>query len=163
MGQLQAGYTFRPDEGEPIWLQGGLCLIKLSGEHTGDQFALAEQLLPRGMCTTIHVQPDEDEVFYILDGEVTFHLDGEFVSTRAGTLVCVPRGSEHGFRVESETARILVLNTPAGHERWFRAAGEPARERALPTEPHDEQRVAAAARAFGYTTVGPFPDVADGS
>jgi quercetin dioxygenase-like cupin family protein len=156
-GKLAAGYAVAPEEGEAVWLQGGLCLIKASGEQTGDQFSLAEQVMPRGMSTPIHIQPDEDEMFYVLEGEMTFYLDGELIAGRAGALVCIPRGAAHGFRVESETARFLVLNTPAGHERWFRAAGEPARSLTLPTAPPDDERTAGASAAFGYTTVGPFP------
>jgi quercetin dioxygenase-like cupin family protein len=154
---LVEGFTLEPCDGEAIWLQGGLCLIKASGEQTGKQFALSEQLMPRGMSTPIHVQPDEDEVFYVLEGELTFFLEGELLPGPAGTLVCIPQGSAHGFRVESGTARFLVLNTPAGHERWFRAAGEPAGSRTLPDRPPDLERADAASRAFGYTVVGPFP------
>jgi len=156
-GRLAGAYALGTDDGEAIWLQGGLCLIKVTGEQTGEQFALTEQLMPRGMSTPIHVQPDEDEVFYVLDGELTFYLDGELIAGPAGMLVCIPRGAAHGFRVESETARFIVLNTPAGHERWFRAAGEPARSRTIPAEPLDEEKVAAASRAFGYGYLGPFP------
>jgi quercetin dioxygenase-like cupin family protein len=156
-GRLVGGYVSNANEGEPVWLQGGLILIKASGEQTGEQFALAEQVMPRGTTTPIHVQPDEDEMFYVLDGEMTFYLDGELIPGRAGALVCIPRGAAHGFRVESETARFLVLNTPAGHERWFRAAGAPATSLTLPTEPFDEQKMSAASADFGYTVVGPFP------
>ena len=135
MGTVDEGFALTADEGEPIWLQGGLCVIKVPGEATGEQFTLCEQVMPKGMSTPIHVQPDEDEVFYVLDGVMTFYLDGELIPSKPGAIVGVPRGSAHGFRVESDTARFLVLNTPAGHERWFRAAGVPATSRSLPTEP----------------------------
>ena len=158
LGRIEQGSVLSSDEGEAIWLQGGLCVIKVPGEATGGQFTLCEQVMPRGMATPIHVQPDEDEVFYVLEGAMTFYLDGELLPGDAGAIVCIPRGAAHGFRVESGTARFLVLNTPAGHERWFRAAGEPASSRTLPTGPFDEERVAAASRAFGYGWVGPFPD-----
>lgn len=159
-GQVPEAFTVAADGGEAVWLQGGLCLIKAAGEQTGEQFALTEQLMPKGMSTPIHVQPDEDELFYVLDGEMTFYLEGELIPASRGMLVCIPRGAAHGFRVESESARFLVLNTPAGHERWFRAAGEPASSLQLPAEPLDEEKVAAASRAFGYGYVGPFPDAA---
>jgi quercetin dioxygenase-like cupin family protein len=157
-GRCPNAYTLGPSDGEAVWLQGGLCLIKASGEQTGEQFALAEQVMPKGMATPIHVQPDEDELFYVLAGELTFYLDGQLIPGGPGTLVCIPRGASHGFRVESETARFLVLNTPAGHERWFRAAGEPAMSTTLPTTRPDDERAAAASQAFGYSVIGPFPD-----
>lgn len=156
-GRLAEGYALGRDDGEAIWLQGGLCVIKASGEQTGEQFTLCEQVMPRGMSTPLHIQPAEDEMFYVLDGEMTFYLDGQLIAGGPGSLVCIPRGASHGFRVESERARFLVLNTPAGHEGWFRAAGEPARSLTLPSEPHDVEKAAAASRAFGYGYVGPFP------
>ena len=158
MGRVDEGFALTAEDGELIWLQGGLCVIKVPGESTGEQFTLCEQVMPKGMSTPIHVQPDEDEVFYVLDGQITFYLDGDLIPGPTGALVCIPRGAAHGFRVESETARFLVLNTPAGHEGWFRAAGEPAGSLTLPTEPHDVEKAAAASTAFGYTVVGPFPD-----
>ena len=163
MGTVDEGFALTADEGEPIWLQGGLCVIKVPGEATGEQFTLCEQVMPKGMSTPIHVQPDEDEVFYVLDGAMTFYRDGELIPAQPGAIVGIPRGAAHGFRVESDTARFLVLNTPAGHERWFRAAGVPATSRSLPTEPFDEERVAAASRKFGYGWVGPFPDEQGGA
>jgi quercetin dioxygenase-like cupin family protein len=156
-GQVSEGFALAAKDGEPIWLQAGLCLIKVPGEAAGGQFTLCEQVMPRGMSTPIHVQPDEDELFYVLDGTMTFYLDGKLIPAGRGGIVCIPRGAAHGFRVESEEARFLVLNTPAGHERWFRAAGEPATSLTLPPEQFDEERVAAASRAFGYGWVGPFP------
>jgi quercetin dioxygenase-like cupin family protein len=156
--RIADAYTLDREGGEAIWLQGGLCLIKASGEQTGEQFALCEQVMPVGMSTPIHIQPDEDEVFYVLDGHMTFYLDGQLIPGGPGALVCIPRGAAHGFRVESDTARFLFLNTPAGHERWFRAAGEPAASRTIPSERPDDARAAAASEAFGYTVVGPFPD-----
>lgn len=154
---LRAGMNLGVDDGEAIWLQGGLCIIKAAGEHTAEQFSLAEQVMPQHMCTPIHVQPDEDELFYVLQGRMTFYLDGRIIPATPGSVIGIPRGAAHGFRVESETARFLVLNTPAGHERWFRAAGEPAASRTLPPHPPDGERITEATNAFGITVVGPFP------
>jgi len=159
MGQrLRTPIHLGAEAGEPVWLQGGLCIIKAAGEQTAEQFSLAEQIMPQGMCTPIHVQPDEDEVFYVLDGLMTFYLDGAFLTGDPGSLIGIPRGTPHGFRVESTTARFLVLNTPAGHERWFRAAGQPAASLTLPSESPDPARIAEASSAFGITVVGPFPE-----
>ena len=110
----------------------GLAVFKVSSEQTGGAFSLAEQLLPEGVATPLHSQPQDDETFYLLEGNLTFYLgDGRPLRASSGATVHVLKGAAHAYRVESETARMLVLTTPQ-HERFFRAAGEPARTRTLP-------------------------------
>jgi mannose-6-phosphate isomerase-like protein (cupin superfamily) len=65
-----------------------------------------------------HVHADEDDAFYILEGELTFVLGDEEVSAPAGTFVLAPPGVEHGFRNDgAEPARILNIHAPAGFDR----------------------------------------------
>ena len=65
-----------------------------------------------------HVHADEDDAFYILDGELTFLLaDGE-VPAPAGTFVLVPPGVEHTFANRTGTpVRVLNIHAPAGFDR----------------------------------------------
>ena len=65
-----------------------------------------------------HVHHDEDDAFYILEGELTFIVGGEEVAAPAGTFVLVPPGVEHGFRNDgAEPVRILNIHAPAGFDR----------------------------------------------
>ena len=65
-----------------------------------------------------HVHADEDDAFYILEGDLTFVLGDEEVAAPAGTFVLVPPGVEHGFRNDgAEPARILNIHAPAGFDR----------------------------------------------
>ena len=65
-----------------------------------------------------HVHHDEDDAFYILEGELTFVLGDEEVAAPAGTFVLVPPGVEHGFRNDgAEPVRILNIHAPAGFDR----------------------------------------------
>jgi quercetin dioxygenase-like cupin family protein len=65
-----------------------------------------------------HVHDDEDDAFYILEGELTFVLGGEDVRAPAGTFVLVPPGVEHGFRNDSSSAvKILNIHSPGGFDR----------------------------------------------
>jgi mannose-6-phosphate isomerase-like protein (cupin superfamily) len=66
-----------------------------------------------------HVHADEDDAFYIVDGEITFALgeDGEEVVAGPGTFVLVPPGVRHGFRNDTDqVVRILNLHAPAGFD-----------------------------------------------
>jgi quercetin dioxygenase-like cupin family protein len=65
-----------------------------------------------------HVHPDEDDAFYILEGELTFTVGGEEVGAPPGTFVLVPPGVEHGFRNAGATpVRMLNIHAPAGFDR----------------------------------------------
>jgi mannose-6-phosphate isomerase-like protein (cupin superfamily) len=65
-----------------------------------------------------HVHADEDDAFYIVEGEMTFLFGGESVAAPPGTFVLVPPGVEHGFRNDGERpVRMLNLHAPAGFDR----------------------------------------------
>lgn len=65
----------------------------------------------------LHVHDDEDDSFYVLEGEVTFTLGDEDVVAGPGTFVLVPPGVEHTFANRSETrARFLNVHAPAGFD-----------------------------------------------
>jgi len=127
--------------GEVLWFLGTLALMKLEGRQTAGRFALWEGVLPHGAAPPLHSHP-QDETFYILEGELTAWLvepeladdrsePPAWVKTRArrcgvGDVVFAPQGTPHTFRVESDTARMLVLSAPAGIERMVRGLAEPA-------------------------------------
>jgi quercetin dioxygenase-like cupin family protein len=151
-------YALGSEEGEAFWFFGGLVTVKASAEQSGGRFALTEQLFPKGMATPLHVQFEDDESFYVLEGEVTFYLeDGQPIPASAGSFVHVPAGVAHAYQVDSETARILNLTT-AQHERFFRAMSDPAEARTLPpAAPPDMERIMAAAQEYGFEILGPPP------
>jgi mannose-6-phosphate isomerase-like protein (cupin superfamily) len=65
----------------------------------------------------MHSHDDEDDSFYILDGELTMLTDnGEFPAPR-GTFVLVPPRVNHGFANRTgEPVRMLNLHAPAGFD-----------------------------------------------
>jgi len=153
-----APYARSSEEGEAFWFFGGLVTVKASAQQTGGRFALTEQLFPGGMATPLHSQPEDDESFYVLEGEVTFYLeDSRSIQASAGAFVHVPAGVAHAFQVDSETARLLNVTT-AQHERFFRATSDPAKTRTIPPEaPPDMERIMAAAQEHGVMILGPPP------
>jgi quercetin dioxygenase-like cupin family protein len=161
---------------ETLWFLGTLARIKIDGRQTGGRFAVWEGVLPHSAAPPLHSHP-QDETFYILEGELTawivepeaaedLHDPPGWVATHgrrcdAGTLVFAPGGTPHTFRVESETARVLVLSTPAGIEDMVRGLAEPARFPWLPP-PSDGPRVPAERMAqveheTGMVRYGPPP------
>jgi mannose-6-phosphate isomerase-like protein (cupin superfamily) len=57
---------------------------------------------------TWHTHSDTDEVFLVLDGELTIQLRDRDVLVRPRELFVVPRGVEHCPRAEVETALLLI-------------------------------------------------------
>jgi quercetin dioxygenase-like cupin family protein len=147
-----------PGEGEALWFLGVLATVKASAETTGGAVAVIEHLAPRGSGSPLHVHTREDEWFYVIEGEVTFWIDGKTIVAPAGSFVYGPKGIPHTFIVSSEQARFLLVTEPAGFEQFMRAAGEPAARLEIPppaTEPPDVAALTAAAAEFGIEITGP--------
>jgi len=156
-----AMHAVAPLGGDTIWFNGALQNVKLPGEWSDDALSLVEVTSTQGRATGLHTDPSH-ETFYILDGELLFHVDGAEHHAPAGTTVAIRRGVPHAFLVVSETARFLVMNTPGTQERFFRAGGEPALDRDFASAPPPNlERTMAAAREYGIEFLGPPPFAPD--
>jgi quercetin dioxygenase-like cupin family protein len=72
-----------------------------------------------------HTHDDHTDAFYVLEGELDFHVDGETIRGTPGTFVAAPPGVPHGFKKhEPGTARFLNIHAPGGFERNIRAMSE---------------------------------------
>jgi quercetin dioxygenase-like cupin family protein len=117
-----------------VWRKTGRITVKVAGAETGDAFAQIEVDGPRGDATPLHVHHNEDETFYILEGEVTVVVGGERIDLGAGDFLFAPRDVPHAYVVRSERARMLVTNSPAGIEQLFISLGTPVTGTEPPTE-----------------------------
>ena len=153
-------YALDREEGQSAWFLGTLMTLKASGEQTRGAFGLIEQVLPPGFAPPRHVHHNEDEAFYLLEGEASFTCGDQTVKARPGTYIFFPRGVPHWFRIEgTEPARLLQLNMPAGVEHFFMEVGEPAAELVLPSaEPPDIERLAAIASKYDLEILGLPPE-----
>ena len=99
---------------------GGPLTFKVRGEQTDDRITAFENVIPPGQGPPLHTHANEDESWYVIEGELRFKLAGEVHRAPAGSFVFVPRGTPHCFQnVSDAAARILVMFTPAGMERFF--------------------------------------------
>ena len=96
-----------------------------------------------------HYHDREDEWFYIVEGRVSFFLNGTWTDLFPGDCVYSPRGSAHGFKNNTDQPiRVFINFTPAGIEGFF---AEAAQEWAQP-EP-DMNRLTALAENYGLHSV----------
>lgn len=78
---------------------------------------------PRSGGPEEHDHVDEDDAFFVLEGELTFFLDGAEVVAEAGTFVLVPPGVRHTFANRSDgVTRFLNIHAPAGFDVRIGAA-----------------------------------------
>ena len=100
--------------------------------------------------TPVHVRADEDELFYVLEGEHVFVVGDEEHELGPGGMVFAPRGIPHQQRrVVPGEGRLLVMTTPAGLEGFFRALVEQdAAVRAWVAALPERQRLAVFLRYF---------------
>ncbi|MBA2343482.1 MAG: cupin domain-containing protein [Rubrobacter sp.] len=131
-------------------------MMLATGEQTGGEYSLMWELCPKGSGTTPHYH-DQDEQFYVMDGEITYLAKGKELKARSGSFVLIPRGTVHSFRVDSETATLLNSYTPAGFERTIMELAEPAQTRAIP--PADRPAMAADWETFAnlFAEIGMHP------
>ena len=118
-------------QGERLWFLGTLAIVRVPGEAVGGRFAMIEFLFPRHASPPLHTHP-QDESYIVLDGQLTVRAGADRFELDAGGVGVVPAGVAHTFRVDSDTARVLVLSTPAGIERFVRDGSVPATSPTLP-------------------------------
>lgn len=162
---MTTGVITRGGEGELLWFGGGLVRFKVRSEETGGAFAIIEDTAPRGKTTPLHSHPMFEETFYVLDGEILFHMDGEEAACGPGSVVSVPRDVPHAFLVTSESASFLTLFTPGDvAEAFLREGGDVATSPDVDPPPLDIPRVIAAGeKTGGMVALGPPPFAAVGA
>ena len=143
--------TVGPGEGPVVQgPAGGPLTFKVRGEQTGGRLTAFENVVAPGDGPPLHVHANEDECWYVIQGELRFVVDGRLSSAPAGAFVYMPRRSAHCFQnVGAVPARILVLFTPAGMEGFFDRFAE------LPDGPVDGEAFGRLGREVGMEVVGP--------
>jgi quercetin dioxygenase-like cupin family protein len=143
-------------KGERLWFLGTLATIKVPGEASYGRFALIEFLFPRHASPPLHTHP-QDESYILQEGRLTVQAGEQRFELVPGAVAVVPKGVEHTFRVDSDTARVLVLSTPAGLERLVRDGSVPATAPTLPprdTPRPSAEQLEAIFRAHGQVNTG---------
>ena len=75
--------------------------------------AILEFTTRKGEEPPNHTHPTEDEIFYVLKGELRFHCAGEDFDVSEGGFVYLPKGIEHGYTILSEgDVKLLVITFP---------------------------------------------------
>jgi len=102
-------------QGKVVTARGSVMAFKAIAAQTDADFSLMERTVPpRGRRPLPHRHVNCSEAFWVLDGTITFVLDGVPQQGRRDDFLLVPRGASHTFGNDGdEPARLLVLHAPA--------------------------------------------------
>ena len=90
----------------------------------------------------------------MLDGLVSFHLDGHWAERQSGESILLPREREHTYAVGPGGARLIVLVAPAGLEGYYQELSQP---NSWPCAYQDAERLVVVAARYGIDITGPPP------
>lgn len=153
VGEQNAPTLRKTGEGRTVAVVGDVYRFLATGEDTNGRYASWEAVVPPGGGTPPHVHSREEEGFYVIEGEITFTVDGQRSVAGAGTFANMPVGTLHSFKNESDRpAKMLISVAPAGLEGMFFEVGVPVAQgmtTAPPPTPEEIERLLAAAPRFG--------------
>jgi quercetin dioxygenase-like cupin family protein len=136
----------------PLNIVGEETLVKVSAQDSDGMLAFFHLVAPPMSGPPRHVHTREDELFYVLEGELVFELDGERHTVRAGDTVYLRRGVVHTYQNFSNSdARLLIATTPGTFCNLFVELSAATPPGSLPAF----DIVDAIGTKYGITTVGP--------
>jgi quercetin dioxygenase-like cupin family protein len=93
---------------------------KISSKDTNGALAFFEQtgFTPKG-GPPLHIHPNQDEFFYIIEGEYLFQVGDEKFEMKTGDTIFLPRNIQHAFSQRTEKGQVLVAYMPAGKMEDF--------------------------------------------
>jgi quercetin dioxygenase-like cupin family protein len=80
----------------------------------------------------------DDDGFWILEGNVTFHVGERTIEASMGDYLFGPRNIPHRYTAGDSGCRMLFIIVPRGMEDVMRSTSEPATSRTLPPPPNEE-------------------------
>src|SRR6187549_3448443 len=121
-----------PGEGRTYAMGPVTAVFKADGDETRGRYSISEWWLePYTRGPGAH-QHEEDDVFFVLEGTMSFFVGGAWIDAPKGSLVIAPGGSPHDF--ENRTAKragALNVSVPGDFEpnvpaiaEWFRARSD---------------------------------------
>ena len=161
LGAVPAG------QGDHHFFLNHLATVKVAAGGSDSGLALVEFLAPRGFGPPLHAHVEEDELMYVLEGEIRIDLgDGDAIIATAGAAVTLPHAVPHTWQVVSDQARFLTINAGrrqgASFDQFVGALGRPTDPTAMPAPIEiDPAHVASVCAAHGINVLGPPPPALD--
>lgn len=161
---MTAQLILAPGDGNHLHFLNHLATIKVAA-GSGGALSAVEFMAPEGMGPPRHTHQHEDELFLVLEGDVTFFAGDDEIEATAGSYAFLPHGQPHTFLVTSETARFTAItasrNGGPQFDQLVAALGTATRNPTIPEPAYiDPTHVADTCRRYGIDVVGPPPGMA---
>ncbi|MGD0019693.1 MAG: cupin domain-containing protein [Candidatus Limnocylindrales bacterium] len=92
---------------------------RLTSADTGS-ISIVEHVFSPGALVPPHRHTLEDEISYVVMGDIGFRSNGKEVTLAAGGYIVKPRGELHSmWNAGSTPARMIEIISPAGFENYF--------------------------------------------
>lgn len=115
-------------------------VFKALGNDTGGTYSFWENRILPGQGAPLHVHTQEEESWYVLEGELTWTVGDKEFNAKQGSFINLPRFVPHKFLNKShKPARMMLTYAPAGTENWFLDVGTPATDHGTPPVPTKEE------------------------
>lgn len=114
-----------------VEIEGGRINFLISSNQTEDKVGVYEsELEPKTQGAPMHLHRIMDEIFYVIEGELSIVVGEEKIVGRSGEVIFVPKGTPHGFSNRGEKRlKILIIFSPAlKREGYFRGLAELTKE-----------------------------------
>lgn len=153
-------YVVRAKERKNWWFLGNLVQPIITSEMTNGQFMLSQTHAYLGSQPPVHEHNGEDEIFYILEGSVTFWVEDVEVTLGPGDSILMPKDVPHIFQASSEVeSKWLNISGPAGLEKFFEDvsvdAEYPGPQRGWSMDDETLSRLNRACKKHGITLLEP--------
>ena len=112
-----------PGGGKHILISGDIDSILLAKNQTNGTYSIVEGRIYPGGGPPPHIQTREYEGFYVLDGELTFYIEGKQVVSKTGTMINIPPNVIHSFKNNTDSVVRVLIIAPAGMEKLFEEVG----------------------------------------
>lgn len=147
-----------PDAGEALCVLGHRQQLKLDSRRTAGALALWFETVPPGGGPPPHIHHAEDEIFIVLEGEITFWSEQGTTVAQPGSVVHVPRSVAHTFsNATDKAAKMVAFVTPGGFEDFFRQADQVSKRTsaAFPPPPEAVKQLVSVAPDYGLEFIQP--------
>lgn len=138
-----------------LGIVGDVVHILADGAGTGGAYAVVHTICPPGGGPPPHTHTREDELFFVIEGELTFTVGETQLTAGPGSFVFAKRGERHTFHnAGDKPARFLITIVPAGLDAFFREVGTPMPTGCttpIPPSPREVQKVMEGCPRYGIT------------
>jgi len=136
-----------PADAPALTLGNTMLLHRIRSEQTNGDLSVVEFVSPPGEGVGMHLHQNEDELVYLLEGQIEVTLGEQTMTTPKGACALLPRGIAHGYvNTGDRESRLLAILLPGSLDGFFIRLDE-----LLATEGPHEDSIEALCNVYGIT------------